>query len=220
MRAVSKVTGRAMPLDRRDVDTDQIIPSDWLKRIERTGYGVGLFSAWAEDPSFVLNDPRFEGATVLVAGANFGCGSSREHAAWALEDRGFRVIVAPSFADIFRSNCLAVGLVLAELPEADVTRILAAVAADPSIEVTADVEQRVVEVPALGYRAPFALDDSSRSRLLAGQDEIGLSLAHASQISAYEARRPAWLPQVRGIGGGPNTGRVSGSFPRSRPAAS
>ncbi len=197
MRAVSKVTGRAMPLDRRDVDTDQIIPSDWLKRIERTGYGVGLFSAWAADPTFVLNDPRFAGATVLVAGANFGCGSSREHAAWALEDRGFRAIVAPSFADIFRSNCLAVGLVLAELPEADVARLLAAVVADPTIEVTADVERRVVEVQALGYRAPFALDESARSRLLAGHDEIDLSLAHDREIADFESRRPAWLPTLR-----------------------
>ncbi|MEP7003066.1 MAG: 3-isopropylmalate dehydratase small subunit [Chloroflexota bacterium] len=197
MRAVSKVTGRAMPLDRRDVDTDQIIPSDWLKRIERTGYGVGLFSAWAKDPAFVLNDPRFAGATVLVAGANFGCGSSREHAAWALEDRGFRAIVAPSFADIFRSNCLAIGLVLAELSEADVTRILDAVAADPLIEVTADVEHRVVEVPALGYRAPFAIDDSSRARLLAGQDEIDLSLTHDREIADFESHRAAWLPTVR-----------------------
>jgi 3-isopropylmalate/(R)-2-methylmalate dehydratase small subunit len=214
MRAVSRVTGHAMPLDRRDVDTDQIIPSDWLKRVERSGYGVGLFSAWAEDPSFVLNDPRFAGATVLVAGANFGCGSSREHAAWALEDRGFRAIIAPSFADIFRSNCLAVGLVLAELPEADVTRILAAVAAEPTIEISADVEHRVVEVPALGYRAAFPIDDSARSRLLAGHDEIDLSLAHAEEIAAYEARRPAWMPSVA------STGRASGAFPRSHPAAS
>ena len=217
MRAIARVTGRALPLDRRDVDTDQIIPSDWLKRIERTGYGAGLFSAWCADPSFVLNDPRFAGATVLVAGANFGCGSSREHAAWALEDRGFRAIIAPSFADIFRSNCLAVGLVLAELPEADVTRILAAVAADPSLEISADVERRVVEVPALGYRGPFPIDDSSRSRLLAGHDEIDLSLAHAPEIAAYEARRPAWLPQISRVA---STGRASGSSPRSRPAAS
>ncbi len=196
MRAVSRVIGRAMPLDRRDVDTDQIIPSDWLKRVERTGYGAGLFSAWAEDPSFVLNDPRFSGATVLVAGANFGCGSSREHAAWALEDRGFRAIIAPSFADIFRSNCLAVGLVLAELPEADVARILAAVTADPATEVAVDVEGRAVEVPALGYRMGFPIDDSSRSRLLAGHDEIDLSLAHLTEIAAYEARRPVWLPTL------------------------
>ena len=217
MRAVSRVTGRAMPLDRRDVDTDQIIPSDWLKRVERTGYGAGLFSAWAEDPSFVLNDPRFAGATVLVAGANFGCGSSREHAAWALEDRGFRAVIAPSFADIFRSNCLAIGLVLAELPEADVARILAAVAADATTEITVDVDRRSVDVPALGYRAPFAIDDSARSRLLAGHDEIDLSLAHSSKIAAYEARRPGWMPTAAAPA---STGRASGSFPRSRPAVS
>ena len=217
MRAVSRVTGRAMPLDRRDVDTDQIIPSDWLKRVERTGYGAGLFSAWSADPAFVLNDPLFTGATVLVAGANFGCGSSREHAAWALEDRGFRAIVAPSFADIFRSNCLAVGLVLAELPDPDVTRILAAVTADPAAEISVDVEQRVVEMPSLGYRAPFAIDDSSRARLLAGQDEIDRSLLHEEAISAYEARRVAWLPRVTGAA---SRGRGSGSSPRSRPAAS
>jgi 3-isopropylmalate/(R)-2-methylmalate dehydratase small subunit len=214
MRAVSRVTGRALPLDRRDVDTDQIIPSDWLKRVERTGYGAGLFSAWCADPSFVLNDPRYEGATVLVAGANFGCGSSREHAAWAIEDRGFRAIIAPTFADIFRSNCLAVGLVLAELPEADVIRILAAVAADPALVVSVNVDRRTVEIPGLGYSSPFALDDSSRSRLLAGHDEIDLSLTHEAAIAAYEDRRPAWLPRV------PSTGRVSGSSPRSRPAAS
>jgi 3-isopropylmalate/(R)-2-methylmalate dehydratase small subunit len=202
MRAVAVVTGRALPLDRRDVDTDQIIPSDWLKRVERTGYGAGLFSAWCEDPSFVLNDARFDGATVLVAGANFGCGSSREHAAWALEDRGFRAIIAPSFADIFRSNCLAVGLVLAELREAEVARILAAVARDPSIEITVDVNRRIVEIPALGYASPFVLDDASRARLLAGQDEIDLSLAHADAIARYEARRPEWLPRLRPAGAG------------------
>jgi len=214
MRAVSLVTGQAMPLDRHDVDTDQIIPSDWLKRVERTGYGAGLFEAWRADPAFVLNDQRFRRAKILVAGANFGCGSSREHAAWALEDWGFRAIVAPSFADIFRSNCQAVGLVVAELPEADVARILAAVAADPTLELIVDVERRVVEVPGLGYRAPFAIDDSSRARLLAGHDEIDQSLAHAADITAYELRRPAWLPDVA------STGRASGSFPRSRPAAS
>jgi 3-isopropylmalate/(R)-2-methylmalate dehydratase small subunit len=217
MRAVSVVTGRALPLDRRDVDTDQIIPSDWLKRVERTGYGAGLFSAWCADPAFVLNDPRFAGATVLVTGANFGCGSSREHAAWALEDRGFRAIVAPSFADIFRSNCLAVGLVLAELPEPEVARILAAVQADPTLRIAVDVAGRVVEVPALGYRATFPMDESSRSRLLAGHDEIDLSLAHAAEIAAYEARRPAWLPRISGIA---STGPASGSSPRSRQAAS
>ena len=214
MRAIARVTGRALPLDRANVDTDQIIPSDWLKRIERTGYGAGLFSAWCLDPSFVMNDPRFDGASVLVTGANFGCGSSREHAAWALEDRGFQAIIAPSFADIFRSNCLAVGLVLAELPEADVERIIAAVSAAPETVISVDVEQRVVEVPALDYRGPFRIDESTRARLLAGHDEIDLSLAHESEIAAYEARRPGWLPRVA------STGPASGSSPRSRPAAS
>jgi 3-isopropylmalate/(R)-2-methylmalate dehydratase small subunit len=196
MRAVTRVVGRALPLDRRDVDTDQIIPSDWLKRVERTGYGAGLFAAWRADPGFVLNDPRFAGATVLVAGANFGCGSSREHAAWALEDWGFRAIVAPSFADIFRGNCLSVGLVAAELPEPDVTRIRAAVHRDPTIEVTVDVDRRVVLVAALDYESAFVLDDASRARLLAGQDQIDLSLAHADAITAYESRRAEWLPRL------------------------
>jgi len=196
MRPVTRVTGRALPLDRRDVDTDQIIPSDWLKRVERTGYGAGLFAAWRADPAFALNDPHFAGATVLVADANFGCGSSREHAAWALEDWGFRAIVAPSFADIFRGNCLSVGLVAAELPDPDVTRIRAAVHRDPTIEVTVDVERRVLAVPALDYESAFALDDASRARLLAGQDGIDLSLAHAEAITAYETRRADWLPRL------------------------
>ncbi len=197
MRAVERVKGRAMPLDRRDVDTDQIIASDWLKRVERTGYGAGLFGAWRNDPGFVLNDPRFARAAILVSGANFGCGSSREHAAWALEDWGFRAIVAPSFADIFRSNCRSVGLVTAALPEPDVGRILAAVEADPAIELTVDVEHRTVAVPALGYEARFELDDASRARLLAGEDEIDVSLAHDREIAAYEALREDWLPRVR-----------------------
>ena len=201
MRAVSCVTGRAVPLDRRDVDTDQIIPSDWLKRIERTGYGAGLFEAWCADPAFVLNDPRSAGASILIAGANFGCGSSREHAAWALDDWGFRAIIAPSFADIFRSNCLATGLVTAELPEPDVARLLAAVSADPSLEVTVDVERRVVALPALGYRAPFVLDEVARHRLLDGRDAIDGTLAHGDAIAAYESRRDRWLPVLPATGG-------------------
>ena len=196
MNPVRQVTGRAVPLDRRDVDTDQIIPSDWLKRIERTGYGAGLFEAWRADPGFVLNDARFRGARILVAGANFGCGSSREHAAWALADWGFGAIIAPSFADIFRSNGLGIGLVLAELPEPDVARLLAAVDADPTLEVCVSVEAREVTVAALRYRAPFSLDDGWRARLLAGQDEIDLSLTHADAIAAYESRRSGWLPTL------------------------
>ena len=196
MRAVARVIGRAMPLDRRDVDTDQIIPSDWLKRTERTGYGAGLFAAWSADPAFVLNDPRFAGATVLVAGANFGCGSSREHAAWALADWGFGAIIAPSFADIFRSNGLGIGLVLAELPELDVAQLLAAVEADPTLEISVSVEAREVTVAALRYSAPFPLADSWQARLLAGQDEIELSLTHVDSIAAYESRRSSWLPTL------------------------
>jgi 3-isopropylmalate/(R)-2-methylmalate dehydratase small subunit len=193
---VRQVTGRALPLDRRDVDTDQIIPSDWLKRIERTGYGAGLFDAWRADPAFVLNDARFRGATILVAGANFGCGSSREHAAWALADWGFGAIIAPSFADIFRSNGLGIGLVLAELPELDVAQLLAAVEADPTLEISVSVEAREVTVAALRYSVPFPLDDSWQARLLAGQDEIDLSLTHAEAIAMYESRRSGWLPTL------------------------
>jgi len=196
MRAVSRVTGHALPLDRRDVDTDQIIPSDWLKRIERTGYGAGLFSAWAADPAFVLNDPRFDGASILIAGANFGCGSSREHAAWALEDRGFRAIIAPSFGDIFRANCLAIGLVTVELPEPDVAHLLAAVEADPAVEVIVDVQRRVVTALELAFSRAFPIDDASRARLLAGRDEIDVALAHRSAIEAFEAQRPDRLPRL------------------------
>jgi len=196
MRAVSRVTGHALPLDRRDVDTDQIIPSDWLKRIERTGYGAGLFSAWAADPAFVLNDPRFDGASILIAGANFGCGSSREHAAWALEDRGFRAIIAPSFGDIFRANCLAIGLVTVELPEPDVAHLLAAVEADPAVEVIVDVQRRVVTALGLAFSRAFPIDDASRARLLAGRDEIDVALAHRSAIEAFEAQRPDRLPRL------------------------
>jgi 3-isopropylmalate/(R)-2-methylmalate dehydratase small subunit len=196
---VRQVTGRAVPLDRRDVDTDQIIPSDWLKRVERHGYGAGLFQAWRADPRFVLNDARFRGANILIAGANFGCGSSREHAAWALADWGFGAIIAPSFADIFRSNGLGSGLVLAELPEPDVVRLLGAVATDPTLEVTVSVETGEITAAAIGFRARFPLDDGWRARLLAGQDEIDLSLTHADAIAAYESGRAGWLPRVAGL---------------------
>ncbi|MDP9266359.1 MAG: 3-isopropylmalate dehydratase small subunit, partial [Chloroflexota bacterium] len=168
MRAVARVTGRAMPLDRRDVDTDQIIASDWLKRVERTGYGAGLFGAWRADPGFVLNDPQFAGAAILVAGANFGCGSSREHAAWALEDRGFRAIVAPSFADIFRSNCMKVGLLPVELPVEDVRAIAQA------REAQVDLAEQEVRWP--GGTASFDIDPDIKHRLLNGLDDIALSL--------------------------------------------
>ena len=195
MRAVRRVSGRAMPLDRADVDTDQIIPAHWLRRVERTGYGAGLFEAWRRDPAFVMNDPRYSGATILVAGANFGSGSSREHAVWALEEAGFRAVIAPRLADIFRSNCLKSGLVPVELDADAVTTLLRLVEGDPAAEVIVDVEARTVEAP--GVRATFALEDHARTRLLEGLDDIAVTLAHADEISKYETTRATWLPSLR-----------------------
>jgi 3-isopropylmalate/(R)-2-methylmalate dehydratase small subunit len=196
MEPVRIVTGRAVPLDRSDVDTDQIIPSQWLKRIERTGFGAGLFAEWRDDPGFVLNDPDHAGATILVAGPNFGTGSSREHAVWALVDFGLRAVVSPRFGDIFRNNSTRSGLVPAEVSDQDGRAILEAVSADPSLEIVVDVERRLVEAPALGISVPFRLDDDARDRLLRGLDDIGVTAQHMSDIDAYEARRPAWLPSV------------------------
>jgi 3-isopropylmalate/(R)-2-methylmalate dehydratase small subunit len=196
VEAVRIVTGTAVPLARTDVDTDQIIPSDWLKRVERTGFGAGLFAEWRDDRDFVLNRPEHAGATILVAGANFGTGSSREHAVWALQDYGFRAVVSPRFADIFRNNCTKGGLVPAEVDPDAGQALLDAVAADPSLELTVDVERRTVSAAAAGIEAPFALDDFTRDRLLAGMDDIALTMRHAGAIADYEGRRPAWLPQT------------------------
>jgi 3-isopropylmalate/(R)-2-methylmalate dehydratase small subunit len=196
MKAVRKLTGRALPLDRSDVDTDQIIPSDWLKRVERTGFGAGLFGEWREDREFVLNDPRFRGARVLVAGPNFGTGSSREHAVWAIMDYGFDAVVSPRFGDIFRNNCTKNGLVPVQV-EAEVGRkLLRAVQADPSLEVTVDVERRVLSAPKAGVEASFPLDDATRERFLEGLDDVAITLKQAAAIGAYEAKRPDWLPRV------------------------
>ena len=196
MEALSIVVGRAMPLDRADVDTDQIIPASYLKRLGRTGYEDGLFAAWRRDPSFVLNDPRYAGATVLVTGANFGCGSSREHAAWALHDSGFRAVVAPSFADIFMNNCLRNGLVPARV-DADVARrLMRGVEGEPRTEVTVDVGAGRLRVPSLGIDAPLDLDEFARFRLTRGLDDVALTLRAEAAISAYESRRPSWLPRV------------------------
>jgi len=185
-------TGRGVPLRRSDVDTDQIIPSDWLKRVERTGFGAGLFSEWREDPSFALNLPQYSGATVLVAGENFGTGSSREHAVWALQDFGFRAVVSPRFGDIFRSNALKGGLVPVQLPAAAVEALMAALEADPGLAVTVDLERR--ELRAGQVVEAFPLDDFTRWRLMEGLDDIGLTLRAEEEISAYEAARPAHLP--------------------------
>jgi 3-isopropylmalate/(R)-2-methylmalate dehydratase small subunit len=187
-------TGTAAPLRRSDVDTDQIIPSDWLKRVERTGFGAGLFSEWREDPSFVLNRPEHAGASVLIAGENFGTGSSREHAVWALQDFGFRAVVSPRFGDIFRSNSLKGGLLPVQLPRETVERLQALVEAEPGTPVTVDLAAR--EVRAGDVVAPFELDDFTRWRLMEGLDDIGLTLRHLADITAYEARRPSFLPRV------------------------
>jgi 3-isopropylmalate/(R)-2-methylmalate dehydratase small subunit len=193
---VREVKGHAVPLGRADVDTDQIAPAEWLKSIERTGFGKALFSAWRADPDFVLNKPEYAGAPILVAGPNFGCGSSREHAAWALQDYGFGAVISSSFADIFRGNALKVGLLPIQLPAETVDRLLAAVNDDPTVEITVDVEQRTVSAPAAGVEATFELDDFTQWRLLNGFDDIGLTLRHEDQITAYEQGRPDWLPVV------------------------
>jgi 3-isopropylmalate/(R)-2-methylmalate dehydratase small subunit len=193
---VREVRGRAVVIDRADIDTDQIIPAHWLRRVERTGYSAGLFEAWRRDPAFPLNDPRSAGATILVAGANFGCGSSREHAVWALAERGFRAIVAPSFADIFRNNAVGSGIVPVALPVDLVTRLMRAVERDPSLELRIDVPASTLDVATLELHAIFPLDANDRTRLVSGLDDIAVTLTHDVEIAAYEARRPDWLPSV------------------------
>ncbi|MCW2723798.1 MAG: 3-isopropylmalate dehydratase, small subunit [Frankiales bacterium] len=191
--------GTGVPLRRTDVDTDQIIPSDWLKRVERTGFGAGLFSEWREDPAFVLNRPEYRAATVLVAGENFGTGSSREHAVWALQDYGFRAVVSSRFGDIFRNNSLKGGLLPLQLPAETVERLMAIVEADPSAEVTVDLEAREVRAGTGdgAVIASFEVDDFTRWRLMEGLDDIGLTLRHAENITTFEASRPGWLPASR-----------------------
>jgi len=196
MESVRQITGTAVPLRRADVDTDQIIPSEWLKRVERTGFGQGLFAEWRADPDFVLNQPRYRGAAVLVTGPNFGTGSSREHAVWALQDYGFSAVVAPSFADIFRSNCTKAGLLPVQVDAEVGEALLAAVEADPAVVVTIDVEARTLLAAAAGVSTTFPLDDFTRWRYLEGLDDIGLSLRNTDEIVAYEAVRPAWLPSL------------------------
>jgi 3-isopropylmalate/(R)-2-methylmalate dehydratase small subunit len=197
MKEVRILNGTALPLNRSDVDTDQIIPAEWLKRVERTGFGAGLFATWRDDRNFVLNDERFVGASVMVAGNNFGTGSSREHAVWAIMDHGFNAVIAPRFSDIFSNNCTKNGLVPVVLPEAVVTRLLAAIEADPTLDVTVDVEKLQVEVPALGITEKFPMDPSVQHRFLNGLDDVGITLTHADAITAFEATRPSWMPTSR-----------------------
>jgi 3-isopropylmalate/(R)-2-methylmalate dehydratase small subunit len=192
MDAVRRIEGTAVPLDRSDVDTDQIVPARFLKRIERTGFGAFLFAEWRQDPDFVLNDARYAGASLLIAGANFGSGSSREHAPWALEDYGFRAVIAPSFADIFRNNCCKIGLLPVELPQESVRALMDAVLDEPATTIVVDLEALTVTAPSV--QESFAFDDFRRWCLLEGFDDIDLTLRHVDEIAAFEARRPAWLP--------------------------
>jgi 3-isopropylmalate/(R)-2-methylmalate dehydratase small subunit len=192
-------TGRVLPLRRSDVDTDQIIPAVWLKQVSRTGFGAGLFSAWrSKDPGFVLNRPEYEGSSVLVAGPDFGTGSSREHAVWALQDFGFRVVLSPRFGDIFRGNSLKSGLLTVLVPEDVVEALWARAEQDPAASVTVDLEKR--EVSWDDVTVPFELDDFTRWRLLNGLDDIGLTLTHTDDVDAFEARRPAFLPTTAPVG--------------------
>ncbi len=196
MKPVRVITGRAVPLDRSDVDTDQIIPASWLKRVERTGFGQGLFAEWRDDRAFVLNQAEYAGATILVAGPNFGTGSSREHAVWALTDYGFQAVISPRFGDIFRNNSTKAGLVPVQVSPEVGQALLEAVTADPSLEITVDLERLRVEAPAAGIAAAFPLDAFTQHRLLEGLDDIGLTLRFGDDIGTYEAGRPDWLPSV------------------------
>ena len=198
MKPVTVVTGRAVPLDRSDVDTDQIIPSDWLKRVERTGFGAGLFSEWRDDRDFVLNQPEYAGANILVAGPNFGTGSSREHAVWALSTTGSRRSCRPGSPTSSATTARSRDSLPVEV-EPDLGRaLLDAVVADPSLELTIDVARGTVEAPAAGLAGTFPLDEFTRERLLNGWDDIGLTLRHGDDISVYERHRSPWLPTLTG----------------------
>ena len=186
-------TGTAVPLRRSNVDTDQIIPAVWLKQVSRTGFEKGLFGAWREDPGFVLNRPEYAGASILVAGPDFGTGSSREHAVWALQQYGFRAVVSARFGDIFRNNATKMGLLPIELPEADVERMQAKIEANPAKEFTIDLSRSELRCDEGGVQS-FEIDDYTRWRLLEGLDDIGLTLRHADAITAFEQDRRRWLP--------------------------
>ena len=197
MEPIRVISGTAAPLDRADVDTDQIIPASWLKRVERTGFGIGLFSAWRDnDPDFVLNRPEYAGANILVAGPNFGIGSSREHAVWALSDYGFRAVVSPRFGDIFRNNATKTGLLPVVVSPEFSQALMRAVEADPGLVITIDVAEGWISAPAAGLDSDFPLDEFTRHRLLEGLDDIGISLQHVDKITAFETRRPEWMPRV------------------------
>ena len=193
MKKVSIISGRGVPLKGSDVDTDQIIPAEWLKRVERTGFEKGLFSTWRDDRNFVLNDERYVGASVLVAGPSFGVGSSREHAVWALQQGGFDAVIASSFSDIFRNNCTKNGLLPIVLSEPIVNRIWAVIENDSTAEITIDLHRFTVEIPSAGITEKFEMDSETQQRFINGLDDISITLADADAISKFEASRPAWL---------------------------
>ena len=193
MKKVSIISGRGVPLKRSDVDTDQIIPAEWLKRVERTGFEKGLFSTWRDDRNFVLNDERYVGASVLVAGPSFGVGSSREHAVWALQQGGFDAVIAPSFSDIFRNNCTKNGLLPIVLSEPIVNRIWTVIENDATAEITIDLHRFTVEIPSAGITEKFDMDTETQQRFINGLDDISITLADVDAISKFEASRPAWL---------------------------
>ena len=193
MKSVQVLTGLGVPLKRSDVDTDQIIPADWLKRVERTGFEAGLFSTWRDDRNFVLNDERYSGASILVAGPSFGVGSSREHAVWAIQQYGFDAVIAPSFSDIFRNNCTKNGLAPVILPQSAVEKLWELIEADANTEIVVDMEKLLVEVPSAGFKESFPMDAPTQHRFLNGLDDIGITMTHADEIDAFEKSRPSWL---------------------------
>ena len=193
MKAVRVISGRGVPLKRSDVDTDQIIPAEWLKRVERTGFEKGLFSTWRDDRDFVLNDERYAGASILVAGKSFGVGSSREHAVWAIQQGGFNAVIAPSFSDIFRNNCGKNGLIAVVLSEVIVNKLWQIIENDATAEITVDVERLVVEVASTGLCETFEMNPDTQNRFLNGLDDISISLQHSDEISRFETSRPAWF---------------------------
>ena len=194
MQKFTTVTAPVVPLRRASVDTDQIIPAVYLKRVTKTGFEDALFASWRQDPEFVLNNPAYAGAKVLVAGSDFGCGSSREHAVWALRDYGFDVVLAPKFADIFRGNSGKQGLLTATISDADAEKLWDAIEANPGVEITVDLVERQAKLASLVV--PFELDDYTRWRLLEGLDDIALTLRDEDAISAFEARRESWRPKT------------------------
>lgn len=196
MQKIEKIEGKAIPLDRANVDTDQIIPAVWLRRVERTGFADGLFSSWKQDPDFVMNKPEFQGGSILIAGENFGIGSSREHAVWALMENGIQAVISPKFGDIFRNNATKTGLVPVVVPDEVNDLLMRAATEEPGLQISIDIENRTLSVPEIGVEIEFPMDDFTQYRLLEGLDDIGITMRHADDITDYEATRPSWMPSI------------------------